>query len=752
MQFLHPLLLWGAVAAAVPVVIHLIHRRRFQRQRWAAMEWLLAAVKQNQKRLQMENLLLLLVRTLAVLFLALAIARPTFSDAPSLLGPSRQTHLYVLLDNSGSTAARSGTRTAFDDGLAAVSSLVAGLGGEDPVSLVLTNDNRGEAGRSGRPRMILRGQSDHGTVRRRLGELKPAPARADLAESLKLLEEAVPATDSMHRKVVIVSDLQEASFPERTDRNAADDPIRQTLLRLRDKGAEVALVPVGRDVANVAVTGLRPAEDRDIVQGSTATFQAEIRNYSDRPQKVEVRFTVDGEDRADSAVSQWIDVPARTAGPESPPAATAQFWTRFKPDEVGVHVVEAKIRADGLAYDDSRAYAFQVRPRVQILAVDPDLRAGDPAREPETYWLKPALAPHDDGPFQVTQISEDEYHALRSLDGWDVVVLANVERPAPTEEERTRLENFVRAGGSLFLTVGDHVVAQRWNEEIFRRTAGGPAGLLPVRLGGAKVDPKATFGMDLKASKHPLLANISNPDFAVFFASPVLFGRMTVEGVEAEKDVRVALTYDDLAASPALVEKRFGKGRVLLFTSSIDNDWGRITGALVFAPLLHEAAYWLTTRGDAQRNLQAFQPWNRDLPPGFASMEVTSPDGSVIRPERGNLADLSSVTVVETNQLGVYQAQILFKARDLFGAVPPPLRDAFSVNLTPSESDLRRFATDQVLSRYKDLIVTSGDAEKAGAERRSKAGEIATPLIIAALACLLIEVLLVQRIGRRRRK
>ncbi|MCE9634292.1 MAG: BatA domain-containing protein [Planctomycetes bacterium] len=745
-QFVHPLLLWGAAAAAVPVVIHLLHRRRFHRQRWAAMEWLLQAAKQNQKRLQMENLLLLLVRTLAVLFLALAITRPTFSDAPMLLGPARATHLYVVLDNSGSMAARSGTRTTFDDALSGVSTLVAALGENDPVSVVLTNANWDQQRQTGRPQVILRDTTDHATVRRRLGELKPAPARADLADALKLIEESVPATAPELRRVAIVSDLQEISLSGQRDRNSTDDPIRQSLLRLRDKGAEVVLVPVGRDIANVAITALRPAEERDVVQGSTAIFQAEVRNYSDRPQKVEVRFTVDGEERGET--SQWVNVPARTAGPDAPPAATAQYYTTFRPEDVGVHVIEARIRADGLTFDDARAFAFAVRPRIQVLAVDPDLRSSDPNRAPETYWLKPALSTGDDGPFQVTQMPESEYHGLRTLNGWDIVVFANVERPAPDEASRTRLEEFVKAGGALFLTVGDHVVPQRWNEEIYRREGG----LLPAALGSPKVDPQAVLRLDLKASKHAILQNIADPEFAVFFESPVLFGRMTLEGLEAEKDTRVALAYDDLARSPALVEKRFGRGRVLLYTSTVDDGWGRLPGSYVFPALLHETAYWLTSRGDADRNLAAFQPWTRAVPPEFASIDVACADGTTEKPEKDTASGPGSVVVSKTGTIGIYRAVMQLKAQDLLGRAPPAVKDAFTVNFSPLESDLRRIDPAEVLARYKDLIRTGGDAAAAADAVKAKAGEIAVPLLFAALLCLVIEVLLVQRIGRRRAK
>jgi hypothetical protein len=109
------------------------------------------------------------------------------------------------------------------------------------------------------------------------------------------------------------------------------------------------------------------------------------------------------------------------------------------------------------------------------------------------------------------------------------------------------------------------------------------------------------------------------------------------------------------------------------------------------------------------------------------------------------------VTVVETSSLGVYRAVMQQKPRDLLGKAPPPVHDAFAVNLNPLESDTRRATVEELVTRYEGLLRTAGGAAEAAATVKAKAGEIATPLLAMALACLLIEVLLVQRIGRRRR-
>ncbi|MCG3133992.1 MAG: hypothetical protein HMLKMBBP_01261 [Planctomycetes bacterium] len=743
--FLNPALAWGLAAASVPVIIHLIHRRRFVRQPWAAMEWLLLAAKQNQRRVQMENLLLLLARTLAVALLALALTRPTFSDTPAILGTSQRTHLTLVMDTSASMTARSGTRTAFDEALTAASSMVAALSDDDPVAIVVTNDASADGRATGRPRMVLRETRDHGAARRRLGELRPAAARADLAEALKLVEEAVPQAASGIRRVAIVTDLQAVSAaPVRGDDQ--QDPVRSALERLRQKGVEAALVPVGRDVPNVAITSLRTAESRDVVQGTTAVFHAEVRNYGDRPVRVQVSFTVDGEPRGDA--KHWVSLPARPAGSESPPAATAQFWTTFDEKDVGAHVLEAKIDTDALGLDDVRALAFTVRPRISVLAVD-----GDPSpesvRAPETFWLVPALAIRDGGPISVRRMTENEFRAMRSYEGYDVIVMANVGSPAPAPEDALRLLAFVQQGGALFLSTGDRVVASRWNDQLRSREAM----LLPARLGPNRVDDQAAFRLDLSANRHPILADITDPGNAVFFESPIVRGFTTVEGLEGEKETRAVLRLSDLPKTPVLLERRNGKGTVLLLLTAVDDGWGTFPGSAVYPALLHECIYHATTRGDAERNLLCFQPWSRQVPANFVSMEVTKPDGSAEKVERdvgASLAGTASwVSFPSTSQPGVYRAVAELRATELLGQAPPPVRDVFAVNLVPSESDVRRITMEEAEARWRGLLST-GRADGAAAVAKNRSSEMAVPLIAAAILCLLAEVWLVQRIGRRR--
>src|ERR1700722_18208397 len=113
MIFLNPLLLFGMAAIAAPIIIHMFMNRRIKPVVWAAMRFLKASVQKNQKRMNLEDILLLILRCLMLLFLALALARPALRGASGGVGQGSQTAV-ILLDNSYSMGQTDGGPTRFD--------------------------------------------------------------------------------------------------------------------------------------------------------------------------------------------------------------------------------------------------------------------------------------------------------------------------------------------------------------------------------------------------------------------------------------------------------------------------------------------------------------------------------------------------------------------------------------------------------------------------------------------------------------
>src|SRR5438876_7463286 len=120
MSFITPTFFWaGAALISIPLIIHFLNRRRFKLVHWAAMEYLLQALRKNRRRIKFEQILLLATRCAILALLGLALARPlgcAESSLASLVGSKSALHVFVI-DNSYSMAYeadRQGARTHFD--------------------------------------------------------------------------------------------------------------------------------------------------------------------------------------------------------------------------------------------------------------------------------------------------------------------------------------------------------------------------------------------------------------------------------------------------------------------------------------------------------------------------------------------------------------------------------------------------------------------------------------------------------------
>src|ERR1041385_1430375 len=114
MSFLNPIMLGALAAVSVPIIIHLLNRRKFQKVVWAAMRFLNISVEQNQRRMRIEDLILLALRCLLLALLALALARPALKTASGdFFGQSKVTGA-IILDNSSSMGMSDGTMTRFE--------------------------------------------------------------------------------------------------------------------------------------------------------------------------------------------------------------------------------------------------------------------------------------------------------------------------------------------------------------------------------------------------------------------------------------------------------------------------------------------------------------------------------------------------------------------------------------------------------------------------------------------------------------
>ena len=136
-----PLLQMGIAAVSLPIIIHLLNRRKYRERSWAAMRFLLAAIRKNQRKIRVEQWLLLAVRTLLILCVVSAMAKPFLESLGALpLLPGQRTHRVIVIDGSLSMSYTPAETNRFDQAKALAAQLVRDARRGDALSVVLLAD------------------------------------------------------------------------------------------------------------------------------------------------------------------------------------------------------------------------------------------------------------------------------------------------------------------------------------------------------------------------------------------------------------------------------------------------------------------------------------------------------------------------------------------------------------------------------------------------------------------------------------
>src|SRR6476469_4767207 len=142
MTFLAQYFLGALALAAVPLIIHLLNRRRFQLVEWAPMKYLKLTIKTNRRRLRIEQLILLAIRTLIVILIIFAVARPVLSPTGlgGWLAGRGRTSRVIVIDDSLSMGYRDQGRSAFESAKDAATQIVKMTGAQDSVTMMVASN------------------------------------------------------------------------------------------------------------------------------------------------------------------------------------------------------------------------------------------------------------------------------------------------------------------------------------------------------------------------------------------------------------------------------------------------------------------------------------------------------------------------------------------------------------------------------------------------------------------------------------
>jgi len=698
MNFVTPLFWIGGLAAAVPILLHLIKRESAQKIEFPTLMFLRKISKRTIRYQKLRHLLLLLVRVLALLLLALAFMRPYWNRPQAAAAAGRVAVAHViLLDNSMSMAYEDRWQRARKAAAEIIGKALPG----DKISLIQFSDQT---------RVMTLPATDFAAVRSVLDtETGLSDRTTRYGQALKIAEKAALDSATGKHVLYLISDFQKSGWA--TDEHD---------FRL-GAGMELQCIDVGSEqFSNLALGDVQVFEgDEDKGGGLRIRFAAMNFGNDDRG-STRLTMSVDnhvmGEKMVDllkgAVQGQEFLLPGLTAG---------------------IHNVALEIADTRLARDNRFSMTLQARTKTQVLSVE-NPGAGRTGRPP-SFFLVNALNLSAVSPFRLSAITPQQFTTTASLTG-GLVIWNNT--PAPGAALQKKLQDYVKAGGGLVIVLADNSLAAD-----FGRSFGAwlpvkvelPAGATPRRAGARSLDDYALL-TDVRLD-HPVFRPFSEPHSGSFSTAKFHDHARLVPAAGAQ----VLARFDN--GDPALIAADVEKGRVLVFASSADDATNDLAVKGVYAPFWHQILRYLQSYRQERQWINV----GDTIAPKELLVQAAVHEGKgnidlnqsivVMDPARRRIAQESATNSIATDLAGFYEVRT------------QGLQASVAVNSAIRESDLTHGNAEEMaagwISKEAGALQALSPDERPTPEEQDKRARFWRWVLLAVLTLLVLEGLLANR-------
>ncbi|HVT89139.1 MAG TPA: BatA domain-containing protein [Tepidisphaeraceae bacterium] len=720
----------GGLLASIPIIIHILNRRRFKTVEWAAMDFLLKALRKNRRRLRFEQWLLLAMRCLVLAILGAALARPTGCEQSTLATiAARRSGMHVIvIDNSYSMAYeadRPDAKTHLDQAKLLAKQLIDRLSaGGECVSIITAS----------RPAttIIARPSYDLDGARAAIDRIQQTFGGTDLLGAMqKALEIGRSESGQPSRTLYLFTD---------STRSAWDIPQADAMAAL---GKELAgiyhithfnLAKPGQ--WNQAAISIKPGSNLLRSQFSN-DFQAVLRGYG----------------AENDALLQWKldDTVLPGAGQiklalNTPP----QTQSQVKIPKGGFHVISTVLTSDNrLKIDDTRWRVVDVASELKVLIVEGERGIGPLAGS--GAFLQLALAPPSEegshilanqqrtNSYVLPELISDLELGNKVLGDYRAVILAGVSQVTPQQVDQ--LQVFVKQGGTLMLFMGEPVNGESYNQVLLSR--GLMPGTLTKRMSVA--GDQAPFHFDFKpySSLHPLLRIFQNLDNTGLDTAQIF----TYWQMELPRDTKAQVVLEYAADEkghhdPAITVHDLGDGRVVFYSTSANWEWTSFLAKPAYVALMHELLAGDITANDRWLNRTVGE--RVEIPP---TIQMTSPP--VLKDAQQ--LDIMVEQAQTPDGRSIYRSPVIEKP-GLLTLTAGDRTFPIAVNVPDDEADIRPLDAPAIKKAMGDINIALLDDQLPPPEQVQKAAnDYGWSVMVAVLALVIAECFFAMRFGHYRR-
>ena len=735
----------GLAAVSIPIIIHILNRRRFKTVTWAAMDFLLRAMKKNRRRLRFEQWVLLATRCLLVFLLGVALARPLGCENQSVAGIGGRTGLNVfVIDNSYSMAYETnrpgGAKTHLEQAKKVAKALIERMnsGGE---SVAIITSSRPAAAVPGfeKPSYNLAAASSA------IDRIEQTYGSTDLIGALQgALRVAQEEARQPVKNLYVLSDATRSAWeaPQQAD------ALKQTA---QDLGKTFRVthynLAEGQAQWNQAALDLRPTAGL-VTTKFGSDFAAVVKGYGQGPE-VGLRWALN-----DTSLPEGRPV---RLDPDTPP----QLQTSAPLKSGGPQVISVSLLTnDALDFDNTRWRVVDVASALRVLIVEG--QRGVNVLDGSGAFLQVALSPPaaapagPGGPQTSSYVSSELISDLelgnKVLGDYRAVVLAGVGQVSAPQADA--LATFVKQGGTLMLFMGESVDSNNYNQVLL------PRKLMPgtlVKRMQAPAEKGFAFDFVPGGNLHPLMSLFRNqPNTGLETADVTTYWQADVPpGADVERVLNYS-TGDGASAAapaggnaatrpagdPAITVHALGDGRVVFVSTTANAEWTSLPAKVVYVSLVHELLSGSVRTGDAWLNLTVGQPL--EVPQTVrlsAAPTLLDPAKNPVVVEAATTS--GGATVYRSRPLGKPGVYTLSLGN---GTVP------VAVNVPADEADVRTLPAEAIKSALGGIeLAMRGSDVPAQAAAAEAGNDLSWAFMLAVFVLLAVECFMAMRFGHHRR-
>lgn len=686
MAFLNPLFLLGLLAAAIPLLIHLWSRRQAVTIDFSSLMFLVAAHRQNVRRLQLKQLLILLLRMLIVALIALALARPFLTLGLPLAAVRAKTDVVIVLDNSYSMQYEDVDGVWFDKAKAIATDVLRSLRHGDSASLILMSDI---------PKPIFRQLTpDIDSVITSVQNAEVSYRSTNIQPSVELAHEILSESNQQNKELYIVSDFARNGWE-----NWGVIPNRS--------GAGIVLLPIRQGLAHN--TNIEEIEPSHQLIGVDLPFQmmTAIHNYSEASiDQTTLTFSIDEQKKKTLTYSADANETILTT-------LTHTF------SDPGTHTGHLTLTDDRLDTDNRRYFALGVLGEIRVLCVTDDADYLTLALNPLSD-RQSAGAPVKATMIQPTTCTPVEFETY-PLEDFDVIIIS--ELSTISSNSNIQILEFIRQGKHLIAFTSD-AYSNSW---------------VPVKF-GQPINWSTPQQISEFDPEHPIFEIFSDNVLSGQYG-PQFFQSMTVT---PDSDAKVLARYTE--KTPFLIERSDGRSNILVFNCGLQrrSDSNAFLVNPYFLPLIQHSVLYVM-RSDTQRNINVGDTYIAHYPqkPGGRAWikNIESPDSDAMSAVA--IDEDGAIRYQQTDQPGIFQVDVQTKDRlyrDFF-AVNVPSDEANLTSIPLQQASERVEAQTEITPETGAL-----DTEELDIRRHGR--EIWGELLILAVCLLLLEGFLSNRASK----